>query len=457
MALKTTVPIDIRRQFEDALGRESESWAVSSSRNRAGDPGETWVVATKTRLLVGDRGFGGPVTIGEVRLSEVKGCELEGGSFGAGRVVIVGKAGALDHVCFSSLERDDFSRLGDRIRSGAAELPVAEAKVMGETRTSRRNKNIEAVPVAALPMALPVDAPSRRKPLPPRPGRVPASGAFDLFLDQPAAFPGSNLTGVLRLHWPKEKPVRGVRLYWTGREQTRITVGSGKHQRTYREDHAWASYRIGFFGAPDPLGFIGSVGDAMSSAKHPVLKAGTWEYPFEFQVPAGAPAEYQGTHATVTWALEALVDIPRAFDLTARYPIRVIPQGPATMPAREGRSDGSVFVRAWLNGGNVGPGATVTGSFRVGNPSGKTIRWVNVRVLRLENAAAKGHTRQAETVESAIRFAGSQVRDMDVPFEIRLPPSFCPWTGRFSRLSYLVEVALDVAWAFDVNVRLGVP
>ena len=41
MALKTTVPIDIRTQFEDALGRENEAWAVSSSRNRAGDPGET--------------------------------------------------------------------------------------------------------------------------------------------------------------------------------------------------------------------------------------------------------------------------------------------------------------------------------------------------------------------------------------------------------------------------------
>ncbi len=456
MALKTTVPIDIRKQFEEALGRETETWSVSSSRNRAGDPGETWVVATKTRLLIGDRGFGGPVAIREIPLRDVKGCEVEGGSFGAGRVVLVGKAGALDQVCFSSLERDDFARLGQRIQSGTGDLPQAEARIAGDTRTSHRKKNIEA-PVAAIPMA--AAAPSRpaRQPLPPRPGRVPSGGAFDLFLDQPYAFAGTPLRGVLRLHWPKDRAVRGVRLFWTGRERTWVTVGSGKHSRTYREDHAWATYRVGLFGAPDGLGFFESVGDAMSSAQRPVLKAGVYEYPFEFEIPAGAPACYSGRHATVSWALDAVVDIPRAFDLTAQYPIRVIPQIPAKATAREGRTDGSVFVRAWTNGGATGPGATVTGGFRVGNPSAKTIRWVNVKVLRLEHALAKGHSRQFEVIESAIRFAGKDVGQDEVPFEVKLPNSFCPWRGKYSGVSYVVEVSLDVAWAFDVNVRLAVP
>lgn len=456
MTLKTTVPIDIRKQFEEALGRETEAWAVSSSRNRAGDPGETWVVATKTRVLVGDRGFGGPVAIRAVALKDIKGCEVEGGSFGAGRVVLAGKDGPLDHVCFSSLERDEFARLGEKIRTGAAQIPQAEAHVAGEPKTTHRKKNIEAPP-AAIPMALPAAKRPARQPLPPHTGRIPAGGAFDLFLDQPYAFAGNPLRGVLRLLWPKDRAVRGVRLYWTGLERTRVTVGSGKHSRTYHESHEWARHRVGFFGAPDPLGFFESVGDAMSSKAHPVLKAGVYEYPFEFDVPAGAPAGYSGSHATVTWALDAVVDIPRSFDLTAQYPIRVVPQATAKTTPQEGRTEGSVFVRAWTNGGPIGPGATISGGFRVGNPAGKTVRWVNVKVIRMEWAVAKGHARKAEVIESAIRFPGKSVGGDEVPFEIKLPESFCPWNGRHCGVGYVVEVSLDVAWAFDVSVRLGVP
>lgn len=454
MALKTTVPIDIRKPFEEALGRENEVWSTSSSRNRAGDPGETWVVATKTRVLVGDRGFGGPISIREIPLKDIKGCEMEGGSFGAGRVVLVGKAGALDHVCYSSLERDDFARLGDRIRAGAAEVPQAQPLVAGGG--SKKTQKFAPPPADEIPMAQPVEPPRERPPLPPYKGRVPAGGAFDLFLDAPYAFAGTPLRGVLRLHWPKDRPVRGVRLYWTGRERTRVTVGSGKHQRTYREDRSWASYRIGLFGAVEPLGFFASVGDAMSSAQHPVLKAGTYEYPFEFEIPANAPAAYSGRNATVSWALDAVVDIPRAFDLTAQYPIRVIPRVPDKVTSREARSDGSVFVRAWLNAGPIGPGGTVTGTFRVGNPSQKTIRWVNVQLVREEHAVAKGHSRRAEVVESAIRFAGKDVGEGEVPFELKLPGSFCPWRGQYCGVSYTVVVSLDVAWAFDVAARLTI-
>ncbi|MCE9583989.1 MAG: hypothetical protein K8T20_16010 [Planctomycetes bacterium] len=457
MPMKTTVPADIRPQFEEALGRESEVWSCSSSRSRSGDPGETWLVATKSRLLVGDRGFGGPVSIRAIPLRDIKGCELEGGSFGAGRVVLLGKAGPLDHVCFSSLERDEFGRLGDRIREGTGAAPVSEPQVLGAT--TRKKKTAE--PPDAIPLALAAapapPKPSSRPPLPPHTGRVPAGGAFDLFLDSPIAFAGTSMTGVLRLHWPKSRAVRGVRLYWTGSEKTHVRVGSGKHATTYHESCSWASFRIGLFGAPDPLGFFGSMGDAVAGNEQPTLKAGVYEYPFRFEVPKGAPAAYAGLNTDVTWALDACVDIPRAFDLTAHYQIRVIPEIPDRVGQREAKSDGSAFIRAWINPGPAGPGVKLTGGLRIGNPSGKTIRWVNVRVLRLEGAVARGHSKQNQTIETAIRFPGSAVKDSDVPFEIQLPPSYCPWRGKFSSVSYAVEVSLDVAWAFDVQVRLSIP
>jgi len=456
--MKTTVPIDIRRQFEDALGREDEVWSLCSSRNRAGDPGETWIVATRTRLIVGDRGFGGPVSLREIPLDTITGIETEGGSFGAGRAVILGKSGAIDGICFSSLERDDFSSLGNRIQAKKTGATGGEAKVLGEEKqTARRRK---APPAETIPMAIelaeaPVARPSARPPLPPRTGRVPASGAFDLFIDQPYATPGRQLTGVLRLTWPKDRVVRGVRMFWTGLERTHVTTGSGKSSHTHISTHDWMRQRIGLFGVPDPLGFFGSMSDALSAKQaYPVLKAGTYEFPFEVRVPPGAPATYAGMHVDVTWDLHAQVDIPRAFDLSDRYPIRIIPTPPAQLRSREGKHERSVFLRAWIDGGPAAPGAPITGGFFIGNPSGKTIRAATVSVQRTEQATAGGHTRLSSTAESTIRFPGAGISDTDVPFKLALPKSWCPWSGRFSRLGYQVKVALDVAWALDVEVVL---
>jgi hypothetical protein len=450
--VKTTVPVDIRDQFLSALGRESELWSLSSSRSRSGEPGETWIVATQTRLLVGDRGFGGPVSIREIPLRSITGIELEGASFGAGRVVLVGKHGALDHVCFSSLERDDFVQLGDRVRSAAGEAPPAEALVVAAHK--------KAVPAAEIPFALPAEttrgsAPPRRNPLPPRPGRVPSSGAFDLFLDHPWAFPGRPLNGVLRLHWPAAKAVRGVRLFWKGLERTHMQVGSGKRRRTVTSRWDWVSESIGCFGQKDPIGILEAIGDAMSGRAHPVLAAGVHEYPFEFSVPKGSPGTYAGRHVNVTYELFAQVDIPRGFDLTARYPVRVVPTPQERTGGGERKHSQSLTLRGWVNAGPTGPGVPLTGGFRVTNPAGKSIRAAHVQVLRKEYAQAGNHSRATEFLESALAIPGQSIGVDDVPFTIPLPESFCPWDGRYSSVGYAVKVWLDVAWAFDVQVEIG--
>jgi hypothetical protein len=450
--VKTTVPIDIRPPFERALGNEEEAWSMSSSRNRAGDPGETWIVATKTRLLIGDRSFGGDIAIKETPLSGISSVEIEGASFGSGRAVLMGKAGALDAVCFSSLERDDFAGLGSRIVSKKGEVPMAEPVVLGDAKQRWKKKRPEDgdLPLAAAAHPGP---PSRRKPLPPRAGRVPSGGAFDLFLDSAVAFPGQPLTGVLRLHWPSARSVRGVRLHWNGRETTRITVGSGKHSRTYRNERVWAARKLGLFGDSQSLGFFGAVGDALSPrAWHP-LAAGVYEYPFEFNLPAGSPSTYSGLHANVQYELFAEVDIPRAFDLTTRFPVRVIAASPEMVKGHRWEAKGSVVVSAWTNGGKVGPGVVVTGGFNIRNPGGKNIRAVKVQVIRVEHATAGGHSRRSESIESGIRFPGPRFEG-DVPFSIALPTSYNPWHGDHSSINYVVRVDLDVAWAFDVAVNL---
>ncbi|NUN51054.1 MAG: hypothetical protein HUU15_19790 [Candidatus Brocadiae bacterium] len=239
-----------------------------------------------------------------------------------------------------------------------------------------------------------------------------------------------------------------------GAERTHAQVGSGKSSRTVRSSVNWTNQRTACWGDRTPLGVFGSIADALSGKRWDTLPAGEHLWPFEFNVPKGAPAVYAGRHVDVTWKLSAQVDVPRGFDLTQNWTIRVIPPIPGEVPARHGRHQKSVQLEAWIDPGPAGPGAEVRGRFRVRNTGGKTIRAAHVDVVRLERAVASGHVRETSQVESGTKFRGASLGEEPVEFAVRLPDSYCPWEGKYSSLAYGVKVWLDVAWGFDVEVTL---
>src|SRR2546426_10419533 len=84
---------------------------------------------------------------------------------------------------------------------------------------------------------------------------------------------------------------RGLNVDFTGTEETVITRQQGKQSRTYRSTATIVQWRL-------PLRGEGP------------LPAGTYRFPFKFQIPLHALPSYAGRHANVKYILTARLDVP---------------------------------------------------------------------------------------------------------------------------------------------------
>ena len=267
-----------------------------------------------------------------------------------------------------------------------------------------------------------------------------------LYLDRLVHLPGETVQGEAVLQTPKPLTVRQITVEATGVERTVITEshGAGKHRNTvtYTETNPILQWGI----------MVAGPGE---------LLPGDHRFPFSFQLPQNALATYHGLHANVFYSVRANADIPMWFDAGQALELVVVmprnlcrldptPRGFQTKfvddPAKPGFL-AQVQRSAYLCGDYL------EGSVRITGDGGHRIRKAQVVLKTLEIASARGHVRENATVISKTDLPGEMLGvERSAPFRIYLPKEapggYC---GMYSSLKWLVDINLDVAFAFDAS------
>ena len=231
-------------------------------------------------------------------------------------------------------------------------------------------------------------------------------------LPRDAYYTGEVVSGTVALQVDKPVDARGLALDVFGREETVITRQRGKQSVTYRSRADLLAWQV-------PLHGPG------------VVPPGLQRFPFQFQIPVYALPSYTGTHATVSYGVNARLDVPWFWSGGA-------PDGPQVYV----ELDGDRFFARELIGCRI----TI---LRLGE---HRVRRVYVRLVGGEWARA----------QNAEETTTSKVADLEIPmgtikvgepftFEIPLPAEIqSSYRGTYSYFSYILQIGLDIAWATDL-------
>src|SRR5947207_1614661 len=116
-------------------------------------------------------------------------------------------------------------------------------------------------------------------------------------LPRTAYYTGEVIEGTVVVEASRDVSSRGLYVDFTGTEETVITRQQGKESRTYRSSATVVQWRL-------PLRGEG------------ILPAGTFRFPFRFQIPLHGLPSYAGRHAKVKYVLTARLDVPLWVDTT---------------------------------------------------------------------------------------------------------------------------------------------
>jgi hypothetical protein len=417
--------VDLPADVEEALGAIA---VPGEAVEFAAPAGSRWVVLTPLALYVGLE------SLERYPRGWVTGIEFDRQADRRGAMVFVGRDGVLDTIEFDDGERAALQELESRLSSGQAAPPA---------------------PVVA-------SAPPKR-----------AKG-ITIVLDQPDFAPGERVRGAVVVDWPADAAVRGIHVTIEGAESVHVSVstGSGKHRRTvtHRRENSIVSDGFVLFGR-EPVGFFRALREGIRSlaGRHsfPILRKGRHQFAFDFLLPAGALPTHHGPHADVAYEIAADVDVPLGFDLVTRGELRVLPPRGTGIAAAEGASrfgssgmlsgfDARGRIEARLSAAPLLPGAALEGRIHVVNESRKKIRRARFSLKCIENAEAAGHVRVSDTEVFAgdLRVPDPAAREFDAVFGFQLPPAAVAYAGRHSATSLALDVTLDVAWSFDVSLRV---
>lgn len=268
-------------------------------------------------------------------------------------------------------------------------------------------------------------------------------------LPKEAYLPGEIIKGTVRLDLEKSVKARAVKLRIIGLEKTSVTVGSGDDRHTYRERY--------YILKNDIILHSPSYDDDLE------LDPGNYAFWFEFILPGDALPSYRGTNASVTYTLEARVDVPWWLDIVKKRSIFVFRNREVlrllTAPARfnsdnfiNGVGNKPCFGVELVKTGFIA-GETIEGTIAVYNMAASKIRKIYIKLLGEELATACGHreTRIQSKQEIEIPVC-DMMEGVAKVFFLQIPnnaPS--SYEGRYSNFRWGVFVGLDIPFGFDVK------
>ena len=445
------LPDDVRDRVAPALEGEAIEESLETPLDLAGEPGRTFLLCTARRLVAASESYA-PLnwTCDVVERRDV--AEARVTDEGGGRVALTlrGAAGPLLRVLSSSLDRGRFEDLGRSLRE-PARAPSPRAPATVEAPPERGPGAVEAPPARELRRTGDADG---------------ARAAVRVELEREIARAGESIAGRAVFDWPVARKVIGLDLVVEGAERTKIAVSSGHATHVFREESAQLRHRWLLFGE-QPGGVAARMAVVASNlvGAHPLesLPPGRYECPFVVMVPQGALPTYAGKNATVEYFVEARIVRGGGVE-RSRVPLRVGGEAVAIEGGRATALPGRRLL-AWVTP-RIGievdvercearPGATLRGTLRLDDRSGREVNGVVLTLESFEIAHARRQTRRSVSrrLRSRIDAGGGAG---SIPFTIEVPGSF-PWAyrGAHSRVDWRLHVRLDVPFAPDPRVRFA--
>lgn len=255
-------------------------------------------------------------------------------------------------------------------------------------------------------------------------------------LPRNAYYTGEVVEGTVVVEVTKETPSRGLYLELLGRESTEITRSAGKTTVTYRSQADFCHWRL-------PL------------EREGMVRPGARRFPFRFQIPPNGLPSYEGRHAFVRYKLEARLDVPLWLDTVWSGDLYVFydRQSVRTFsnPVRF-RSDGErpeIYVE--LDGDRFFARELLGCRITILRAGPHRIRRVYVRLTGTEWARAQNTEETTTTFRKEIDIPMERIV-VGIPFSFEIPiPADVPsaYRGTHSHFSYILQVGLDLAWAYD--------
>ena len=253
-------------------------------------------------------------------------------------------------------------------------------------------------------------------------------------------FTGEVIEGTVVVEASKETSTRGLEVDFTGTEETVITRQRGKQSVTYRSKAIVVQWRL-------PLRGEGT------------LPMGTFRFPFRFQIPLHGLPSYAGRHANVKYILTARLDVPLWPDATWSTEIFVFYDRPSVrtyaQPVRFRSLGEGPQVYVELDGDRFFARELIGCRITLGQTGNARIRRVYTCLIGGEWARADGQEDTTETYRTEVSVPMDRIR-VGVPFtfEIPIPADVASsYRGTYSYYSYVLHVALDIAWGFDIDAQ----
>jgi Arrestin (or S-antigen), N-terminal domain len=271
---------------------------------------------------------------------------------------------------------------------------------------------------------------------------------------------GASLEGTLGLEADGDVRATDLLLYLHGTETSQITVGAGKSRHVEVQ-------RASF------LELVSSFHDAIHFRDATHLSAGTYRFPFRFDIPANcepslATTEMPRTRGRFTsredgmyveYELEAKLAVPWWFGDTDREvvpvfsPRRVLG---AVLPFESPNDPERPVFRVRVDAPMILPGTEVTGSFAVDNPRLKDLPQLTFTLLRHVEHHANMASARRETPQFVCAVPlGPRAPHYEGSFRIAVPnlsETTRPFTGQLYRTYWVLRSELEVRLGFNVRV-----
>jgi hypothetical protein len=249
-------------------------------------------------------------------------------------------------------------------------------------------------------------------------------------------------------------------LFLHGTETSQITVGAGKSRHVVVE-------KVPF------LELVSSFHDSLHFQNADHIDAGTYRFPFRFDIPATAEPSLATTERPrtrgrftsqvdglyVEYELEARLKVPwwvEPFDrevVPVYSPRRVLGAlPPFTSEAGPDRPTFQVRVDPPM----ILPGTVLTGSYSIDNPRLKELPRLTLTLLRHVEHRASGYSAVREGPDFQYEIPlGDRASHYEGTFQLSIPnvaETTGPFTGQLYRTYWILRAVLDVSLGFNVRV-----
>jgi hypothetical protein len=129
--------------------------------------------------------------------------------------------------------------------------------------------------------------------------------------------------------------------------------------------------------------------------------------------------------------------------------------------ASRGQGDNRLELKAQLDACAWTAGKKLTGSFSMRNGTRHRVRAVKIQLVGEERAEATTFGKQTAKAKRLSKSLKVDIGEGETvvenkPFAFSVPSLPPPFSGKICRLSWYVEVRVDVAWARDLKVKMSI-